>query len=291
MGIRETEALELFRSDDLIGLAMEADALRRHMHPEGVVPYTVAAAIACGDSGRTCAEAAEAADRGASAISLTGAGRLAPENLSALIATLRRDLPDVSIHALNAQELSSLAAAQDLADLLKQLRGRGLDSLLVEAPDPTDPAATEAWFGAHAAAHGAGIRTVGVLSFGGGESLETRVATLARIDALQQRTGAFAAFLAEPVASGLAGPTAVDSLKTLAIARLMLGSIEHIRVTHRQALKVLETGLRFGADDAGQLFIDTHDPPDLREEDLRRVIRDAGFRPAERSHDTDLLAI
>jgi cyclic dehypoxanthinyl futalosine synthase len=35
------EALDLFRSDDLIGIGMAADAVRRKYHPEGVVSYII----------------------------------------------------------------------------------------------------------------------------------------------------------------------------------------------------------------------------------------------------------
>ena len=41
MSLTKQEALDLFRSDDLIGLGMEADAQRRKLHPEGVVTYII----------------------------------------------------------------------------------------------------------------------------------------------------------------------------------------------------------------------------------------------------------
>src|SRR5258708_3615639 len=41
MGISRKDALNCFQSDDLIGIGMEADALRRRLHPEGVVSYTI----------------------------------------------------------------------------------------------------------------------------------------------------------------------------------------------------------------------------------------------------------
>src|ERR1700761_3139753 len=41
MGISRKEALDCFESDDLIGIGMEADAVRRRLHPEGVVSYTI----------------------------------------------------------------------------------------------------------------------------------------------------------------------------------------------------------------------------------------------------------
>jgi cyclic dehypoxanthinyl futalosine synthase len=36
-----SEAIDLFQSDDLIGIGMEADAVRRKLHPEGVVTYII----------------------------------------------------------------------------------------------------------------------------------------------------------------------------------------------------------------------------------------------------------
>src|ERR1700712_2231118 len=41
MGITRQQALDCFASDDLIGIGMEADAVRRRLHPEGVVTYSV----------------------------------------------------------------------------------------------------------------------------------------------------------------------------------------------------------------------------------------------------------
>src|SRR5207249_4547075 len=50
MGISRKEALDCFRSDDLIGIGMEADAVRRRLHPEGVVTYTIDGRIDYADS-------------------------------------------------------------------------------------------------------------------------------------------------------------------------------------------------------------------------------------------------
>ena len=41
MSLTKAQALEMYRSDDLIGIGMEADALRRKLHPEGVVTYII----------------------------------------------------------------------------------------------------------------------------------------------------------------------------------------------------------------------------------------------------------
>jgi cyclic dehypoxanthinyl futalosine synthase len=41
MSITRQQALDYFHSDDLIGLGMDADAMRRKLHPEGVVTYII----------------------------------------------------------------------------------------------------------------------------------------------------------------------------------------------------------------------------------------------------------
>ncbi len=41
MSLTKQQALEMFESDDLIGIGMEADAVRRKLHPEGVVTYII----------------------------------------------------------------------------------------------------------------------------------------------------------------------------------------------------------------------------------------------------------
>jgi cyclic dehypoxanthinyl futalosine synthase len=82
---------------------------------------------------------------------------------------------------------------------------------------------------------------------------------------------------------GLDEPTAVWSLKALAVARMVLDGIENVEAGGvGRGLKVLQTGLRFGANDAGWVMVDGDHGGGWGEEELRRVIRDAGFRPVER---------
>jgi cyclic dehypoxanthinyl futalosine synthase len=41
MSLTKQQALDLFHSDDLIGIGMEANSLRRKLHPEGVATYII----------------------------------------------------------------------------------------------------------------------------------------------------------------------------------------------------------------------------------------------------------
>jgi cyclic dehypoxanthinyl futalosine synthase len=149
------------------------------------------------------------------------------------------------------------------------------------------------------------MRSVATLRFGAGETLQQRVDLLSAVRQLQEETDGFAAFV--PVAAEAAcgreldAVTAVEQLKTLAIARVFLDNIENVQWSGRaQGLKVLQMGLRFGANDAGSVTpeavaatasnrasagggqnaaaVTNH----ATEEDIRRIIRDAGFQPAQR---------
>ena len=85
------------------------------------------------------------------------------------------------------------------------------------------------------------------------------------------------------------GQTVNDDLKLLAISRLYLDNIENVQSSWvTQGLKVLQLGLRFGGNDVGSVMLEENvvkaagTSNCTTEEELRRIIRDAGFRPAQR---------
>jgi cyclic dehypoxanthinyl futalosine synthase len=132
------------------------------------------------------------------------------------------------------------------------------------------------------------------MMFGGGETMEHRVHHLEVVRRLQEETGGFAAFTPfafQPKGSaatieGWEEATGVEYLKTLAISRIYLENVENVQSNlETQGLKVLQMGLRFGGNDVGS--VPESGPKmggarPIAEEDLRRVIRDAGFRPVQR---------
>ena len=288
MGIGRAEGLDSLRSDDLIGIGMEADAVRRKLHPEGVVSYAVVGRVDCanGDAGAVCAQADASRARGSSGIVLTGLGRLTFDQIVRVVREVRGACADTWICGLSAAELSALASTVEgnLAGVVERLRNSGWDSLDADSPDlPGEAHEWEEWFAVQRALHGAGMRTTAAMRFGADETAQERIGFLERIAGLQNETGGFRAFAPVNAGGGLQGPTAVECLKLVAISRLMLDSVPTIEAGRATAsLKVLETMFRFGADDAGEVSLDGPIRPDLREEDLRRVIRDAGFSPVER---------
>jgi cyclic dehypoxanthinyl futalosine synthase len=147
---------------------------------------------------------------------------------------------------------------------------------------------TDDWIALHRAAHELGMQTTATMIFGGGETFEHRMNHLEAVRLLQEETGGFASFTQwsfAPQGSALNGfeeATAVEYLKTLAISRMYLNNIENVQSDlETQGLKVLQVGLRFGGNDVGSVLL-AEGANAATEEQLRQVIRDAGFKPVQR---------
>ena len=280
MGISREQALDCFASDDLIGIGMEADAVRRRLHPEGVVSYAIDRRLDL-SSPNLFAQVEETLDQGGTGIVLHGSDGKPVAQIVELFRTLKQRFPALRLHSLSAPEILSIATTSNLtlAETLERLKEAGLDSI---PGDGADTLGTDRWIEVHRAAHQAGIPTTAAMTFGAGEPMEVRVAFLEAVHTLQQETNGFQAFTLATHATGrdLDDTTAVEYLKTLAICRMLLDNIPHIQTNwEQQGLKVLQMGLRFGGNDVGST-LGTH--TQASEEELRRIIRDAGFRPAQR---------
>lgn len=276
MGISRQEAIDCFSSDDLIGIGMEADALRRRLHPEGVVTYTCIAMV---DADSPSARHDSALASGSVRLTSASGSFDSLVRASNSIRQLSRSL------WIEPCIVGTMLLTIDPADAINRLAEAGADSVFIdprtEAGDYVARAA--AALALHRAAHARGMQTVAVIPFGCGESIDERLDFLESIRRLQDETGGFSACLPLGLDSRagreLDGVTAVERLKTIATTRMCLDNIPHLRSIHTGAgLKVLQTALRFGADDA-ELRVPQ---PGATEQDLRRVIRDAGFRPVER---------
>ena len=278
MGISREQALDCFKSDDLIGIGMEADAVRRQLHPEGVVSYAMERIVGCAKRQPEAifAEIGAAQDMGATSI-VFDFGATAFEDALQLIAEVNKRFPAISLRAFSATELGAIAAPNPI----EQLRAAGLDSIGGVQPEIADAA----WLNVQRLAHETGMRTTARIVFGAGETVAERLEQFDEIRKLQAETGGFAAIA--PVSFHAVGgreldeTTAVEYLKTLAVARIYVDNVENLEADWTtQGLKVLQMGLRFGANDVGAVQVEK--TKGATEEELRRVIRDAGFRPAQR---------
>jgi cyclic dehypoxanthinyl futalosine synthase len=304
MGISWKDALDCFRSDDLIGIGMEADAVRRRLHPESVVTYTIDGRINYDNANfeSICSRISEIVAMGATGVMLQG--DVTPPHTIAwfdgLFRNIKQRFPALWLHSLSASEILAIAHQAELTvqDVLAHLRDAGLDSIPGDDAGILDDAVqpqgarikwkTEDWLAVHRAAHKLGMQTTATMTFGGGEALEHRMNHLEAVRRLQEETGGFTSFTPwsfAPQGSALNGfeeATAVEYLKTLAISRMYLSNVENVQSNlETQGLKVLQVGLRFGGNDVGSVLL-AQGANAATEEQLRQVIRDAGFKPVQR---------
>jgi cyclic dehypoxanthinyl futalosine synthase len=306
MGISRKDALDCFQSDDLIGIGMEADAVRRRLHPEGVVSYTLDGRINYTNSANG-AGFEHIFDSVSKIVALGGTGVILQSEVtaahtiswfSALFRSIKERFPAVCLHCLSASEILAIAEHSDLSvqDIIARLHDAGLDSIAGDDAGILDDAVqgarrrgkSEDWIAVHQAAHALGIQTTATMMFGNGESFEHRVNHLEAVRQLQEETGGFASFAPSsfvPQGSALDGveeATAVEYLKTLAISRLYLDNVENVQSSlETQGLKVLQVALRFGSNDVGSMLL-AKGANAATEEQVRQVIRDAGFKPVQR---------
>jgi cyclic dehypoxanthinyl futalosine synthase len=135
------------------------------------------------------------------------------------------------------------------------------------------------------------------MMFGTGETIEQRMNHFDIVRQIQEDTGGFTSFIPwffqrEYTSLGRfvkEEATAVEYLKMLALSRIYLDNILNVQASWvTPGLKVCQLGLRFGGNDVGSIMIEenvvsaagTHHS--ATEEQLRRLIRDAGFVPKQR---------
>jgi cyclic dehypoxanthinyl futalosine synthase len=106
---------------------------------------------------------------------------------------------------------------------------------------------------------------------------------------LQEKSGAFLTVTPLNVeASGEAAGTAFDYLRAVAITRIMLDNVTHVRSSYEtQGLKVAQMALKYGADDFGLITLSKGSEGGMHFAipipELERNIREAGFTPVCRS--------
>ncbi|MBT8224930.1 MAG: aminofutalosine synthase MqnE [Dactylosporangium sp.] len=230
---------------------------------------------------------------------------------------LRAALPGVSLKAFTATEIhwferiSGLSASEVLDELidagLESLTGGGAEIFDWEIRQHIVDHEThwEDWSRIHRVAHDKGLRTPATMLYGHIEAPAHRVDHVLRLRQLQDETGGFVVFIPLRYQHDASGDprnrlqprttmaTPAESLKVFAVSRLLLDNISHIKcfwVMHGVSLAQLT--LNFGADDLDGSVVEykiTHDadrygtPSTMHRADLLELIRDAGFRPAERT--------
>src|SRR5437879_1820807 len=338
MSLTKVQAVDLFRSDDLIGIGMEADAVRRKLHPEGVVTYIIDRNINytnfCTEYCTFCAfyrplkgpaakegyilEFETIYDKIRETVELGGTGVLMQGGLHPdlkiewyedLLSSIKKRFGSrIHLHCFSAPEITNIAELSGLTlrDTIARLRDSGLDSIPGGGAELLDDevryrisrlkCSTAEWIDVHRTAHSLGMRTTATMMFGCGETIEQRVNHLEIVRRIQEDTGGFTAFIPwcfqrENTSLGRfvkEEATAFEYLQTLAVSRIYLENIDNIQSSWvTPGLKTCQLGLRFGGNDVGSIMIEENVVSAAgahhraTEEELRRIIRDAGFIPKQ----------
>jgi aminodeoxyfutalosine synthase len=217
--------------------------------------------------------------------------------------------PGIHLKSFTAVEIAFFADTYGMTDedVLVALMGAGLDSLpgggaeifaeRVRKKIAHDKADADRYLAIHRIAHRLGLRSNVTMLYGHIETMEERVDHMMRARALQDETGGFQAFI--PLAfhpdnnqmRKLPAPSASDTLRVHAVARLMLDNIPHVKAFWiATGVEVAQLSLWYGADDLDGTVQEeriyhmagARTPEIMTTSHIRRLIRVAGRLPVER---------
>ena len=244
-----------------------------------------------------------------------------------LIAGLKERFPQVHLKAFTMVEVAFLAkrAKLTILETLEKLKQAGVDSLPGGGAEIFSDRVRrvicdhkidgDQWLETARIAHEIGLKSNCTMLYGHVENEEDRVDHLTRLRHLQDQTHGFQTFI--PLAfhpdntplKHLPKTTGMSDIKQIAIGRLMLDNIPHIKAYWQMLTpKIAQISLRFGADDLDGTVIEEkiyHDagattPQGMRREELERLIKEAGriplerdtlYRPVVRSQDSFTVAV
>ncbi|HLH01162.1 MAG TPA: aminofutalosine synthase MqnE [Bryobacteraceae bacterium] len=226
-----------------------------------------------------------------------------------MIAGLKERYEGVHLKAFTMVEIAYLAkrAKISIRETLERLKAAGVDSLPGGGAEIFSERVRriicdhkidgEEWLETARIAHQIGLKSNCTMLYGHLETPEDRADHLVRLRELQDETGGFVTFIPlafHPQNTALAHlpkTTGFDDLKQIAISRLMLDNIPHIKAYWiMMTPSVAQIAQRFGANDVDGTVVEEkiyHDAgattaQHLRRQDLLRLIREAGREPVER---------
>ncbi len=226
-----------------------------------------------------------------------------------LLQGFKRIRPNVHLKCFTAVEIAFFADLYGMSDerVLRELMDAGLDSLpgggaeifaeRVRRKISHDKCGTERYLAIHRTVHQLGMRSNVTMLYGHIETLAERLDHMLRVRELQDATGGFQAFI--PLAfhpdnnqmRKLPAPTAADTLRVHAVARLMLDNVSHIKAFWiATGVGVAQAALWFGADDLDGTVHEeriyhmagARTPEVMTTHEIGRLIRAAGRQPIER---------
>lgn len=226
-----------------------------------------------------------------------------------LLRKIRTLQPKAFIKAFTAVEIAHFSKLEDISvgEVLSRLKDAGLQMLPGGGAEVFSPRIRErlcpekldgnGWLDVVRQAHEMGIRTNATMLYGHIETKRERLEHMSAIRDLQDETNGFVCFIPLPFQpannelSHLPPTTGIDDLKTIAVSRLMLDNIRHIKAYWVMlSVKLAQTALFYGADDFDGTVVEekighmagADSKQGLTCAEIERIIRDGGFEPVER---------
>jgi aminodeoxyfutalosine synthase len=230
------------------------------------------------------------------------------EQYLGIMEAIRESYPTIQIKAWTAVEIDWFAriARMEVPQVLERLLQAGLQSMPGGGAEVFSERVREAtfkhkmgaerWLEIHRIAHEMGIPSNATLLYGHIETYEERIAHMLRLREAQDETPGFLSFIPlalQPGETGLAErqASAIEDLRTVAAARLLLDNFSHIKSYWIMlGEETASVALNFGASDLdgtiGEERIAHYalakSAVGLAREKLVEMIREAGKRPVER---------
>ncbi len=243
-----------------------------------------------------------------------------------LTRAVKRAAPKLHIHAFSPEEVlyGAIRAGCSVGDYLKALKEAGLGSIPGTAAEILDDElrqrispgriSVRRWVEVVTTAHRLGIPSTATIMYGHVETDRHKAAHLGLIREIQQQTGGFTEFVPlsfihseapmwrKGLVSGVRpGATGVEVVKMYAVSRIMLNNwIPNIQVSWvKEGPKLAQFCLNAGGNDfMGTLMNESISTAAgapfgqrLRPREMRRLIRDIGRVPAERSTTYQILRV
>lgn len=218
--------------------------------------------------------------------------------------------PQAYLKAFTAVEIAHFARNEGIStqEVLLRLKAAGLDMMPGGGAEIFSPRirsllcpeklSGESWLNIMREAHRMGIKTNATMLYGHVETVGERLEHLMALRELQDETGGFVCFIPLPFqksnnqVQGVAGSTGVEDLKNMAVSRLMLDNIPHLKAYWVMlTVKLAQVALYFGADDFDGTIVEekighmagAESEQALTRAGLERIIREGGFQPVERN--------
>ncbi len=222
---------------------------------------------------------------------------------------------DIHVHGFSPPEINHMAKISGLTieKTLRKLIRAGLDTIpgggaeilvdRIRKRISPDKCSTDQWLKVMRAAHELGIRSTATMMFGHVESPEDIIEHLMNLRKLQDETKGFTAFIPwtfqpQNTKINVVPKTSAEYLRVLALSRIVLDNFANIQASWvTQGDKIAQVALGFGANDIGSTMIEENVVAAagvkfrLPKNEMVRLIKDAGFKAAQRDCYYNLLRI